>query len=40
MYRQLPNEMFTSWKTCEPLSQVPPGRAIQSEDYKPWKAVN
>lgn len=37
LYKNLPKEMFTKWKPCEPLSEVPEQRASQTGDYKTWK---
>lgn len=36
LYQQLPKQMFETWKACEPLRNVPPGRKIQETDYKTW----
>jgi carbonic anhydrase/acetyltransferase-like protein (isoleucine patch superfamily) len=36
LYQQLPNEMYASWKECEPLREVPLERKISVGDYKPW----
>ena len=36
LYQQLPNEMYASWKECEPLREVPLERKISVSDYKPW----
>jgi carbonic anhydrase/acetyltransferase-like protein (isoleucine patch superfamily) len=36
LYRQLPKEMFNTWKACEPLREIPKDLKIQSTDYKTW----
>ena len=37
-YQQLPFDMKQGWKECEPLREIPEGRTIQSENYKPWSS--
>jgi phenylacetic acid degradation protein len=36
LYQRLPNEMFGSWKACEPLRTLPADRKIQSAGYTTW----
>jgi phenylacetic acid degradation protein len=36
LYQQLPAEMFSSWKECEPLRQIPGNMSAKSPDYKTW----
>jgi carbonic anhydrase/acetyltransferase-like protein (isoleucine patch superfamily) len=36
LYRQLPNEMFESWKACEPLRTIPENLKSQPFNYKTW----
>lgn len=36
LYRQLPKEMFNTWKICEPLRKIPKDLKIQSTGYKTW----
>jgi phenylacetic acid degradation protein len=36
LYQQLPKEMFTGWKECEPLRKIPVDRKMQTPGYKPW----
>ena len=36
LYQQLPAEMHTHWKICEPLTVMPEDRKIEYPDYKPW----
>jgi carbonic anhydrase/acetyltransferase-like protein (isoleucine patch superfamily) len=38
LYQQLPNDMFNSWKECEPLREIPNDyKAKQEAFYKSWK---
>lgn len=39
LYRQLPEQMFKSWKACVPLREIPPGLKIQGTGYKTWKEI-
>ncbi len=36
LYRQLPAAMRASWKPCEPLREIPPGRTSQDSMYSTW----
>lgn len=36
LYQQLPKEMFSTWKACEPLREIPKDFKIQSTGYKTW----
>lgn len=36
LYRQLPKDMFESWKACEPLRTVPENIQTQAAGYKTW----
>ncbi len=36
LYQQLPQQMFETWKPCEPLTEIPKGRKIQTKDYTTW----
>lgn len=36
LYQQLPNDMMTSWKECEPLREIPEDQKSQSHFYKTW----
>ena len=37
LYQQLPGEMRSTWRECEPLREVPAGRQAQSVKYRTWK---
>ncbi len=37
LYRQLPETMHTSFRTCDPLREIPGPSIPQQGDYKPWK---
>jgi phenylacetic acid degradation protein/carnitine operon protein CaiE len=37
LYQQLPNELFSTLKPCEPLTEIPLNRPKQQEVYKNWK---
>ena len=37
LYQQLPGQCYDSLRPCEPLREVPEGRAEQLADYKIWK---
>lgn len=37
LYQQLPGEMHTNWKICEPLREVPANRSAQDPVYATWK---
>jgi phenylacetic acid degradation protein len=39
LYQQLPNEMFESFKPCEPLREVPKERPSQEILYKTWNEI-
>lgn len=36
LYQQLPAEMNVSWKTCEPLREIPQDRKEQLTKYQTW----
>jgi phenylacetic acid degradation protein len=36
LYQQLPTEMHSVWKICEPLKEIPADRKIQTSNYKTW----
>ena len=36
LYRQLPKQMFDSWKLCEPLREIPANLPGQIKGYKTW----
>ena len=37
LYQSLPEDMRQHWQRCEPLSEIPEDRALQSPVYKTWK---
>jgi phenylacetic acid degradation protein len=37
LYQQLPQDIFTSWKACEPLTEVPANQTIQQANYTTFK---
>lgn len=37
LYQQLPSQMHTLWKECEPLREVPAGRKEQKKNYFTWQ---
>jgi phenylacetic acid degradation protein len=37
LYQQLPSQMHTLWKECEPLREVPADRKIQQKNYFTWQ---
>ena len=36
LYQQLPEQMFETWKECEPLRTIPANRQQQAASYKTW----
>ncbi len=40
LYQQLPKEMLTNFKECEPLGEIPESLPIQNSTYKTWKENN
>ena len=36
-YQRLPAELHASWKACEPLTEVPADRQVQSGGYVTWQ---
>lgn len=36
LYQQLPKDIFTTWKECEPLRTIPENLPPQSVNYKTW----
>jgi phenylacetic acid degradation protein len=39
LYQQLPSELYTTLKECEPLREIPSGRPTQQEVYRSWKKI-
>lgn len=39
LYQALPNEMFNTWKPCEPLKAIEPGRPQQEAMYTTWQQM-
>jgi len=39
LYQALPKEMFSSWQSCEPLTEIEPGRPEQHSTYKTWEEI-
>lgn len=39
LYQQLPTEMKSSWKACEPLNEVPEFQPSQEFLYKTWNEI-
>jgi len=39
LYQALPKEMFTHWKSCEPLAEIEPDRPEQPTVYKTWEQI-
>lgn len=39
LYQQLPGQMYTLFKPCEPLREVPADRKKQEGGYKTWKEI-
>lgn len=39
LYQQLPAEMYTTFKACEPLREIPADLKIQESGYKTWNEV-
>ncbi|MEX0636314.1 MAG: transferase hexapeptide repeat family protein [Ferruginibacter sp.] len=37
LYQQLPDDMHTFWKPCEPLTELPSGMVLQESNYKTWQ---
>jgi phenylacetic acid degradation protein len=40
LYQQLPAELYSTLKPCEPLREIPKDRPKQSDIYKTWKKSN
>ncbi len=40
LYQQLPAELFSTLKECEPLRTIPTDRPMQQDIYKTWKKTN
>ena len=40
LYQSLPNEMFESWKPCEPLRSVESNRPAQETLYATWNQIH
>lgn len=36
-YQRLPAELHSTWKACEPLTEIPEDRKVQSGEYTTWK---
>lgn len=39
-YQRLPEQMKKTWKVCDPLREIPPGRKDQDIEYETWKKRN
>ncbi len=39
LYQQLPQELFASWKVCEPLRTIPENRPSQEKLYATWNEL-
>ena len=39
LYQSLPQEMYETWKPCEPLNEVEPDRPSQENLYKTWNEI-
>ena len=39
LYQKLPGMMREGWQTCEPLTEIPPGRPSQEILYKTWNEI-
>lgn len=39
-YQRLPEQMRKTWKECDPLREIPPGRMDQDIEYETWKKRN
>jgi carbonic anhydrase/acetyltransferase-like protein (isoleucine patch superfamily) len=37
VYQRLPQDMRQQWRVCEPLREIPTGRAAQTTGYTTWK---
>jgi phenylacetic acid degradation protein len=37
LYQQLPAELYSTLKECEPLREIPKNRPKQQDIYKTWK---
>jgi phenylacetic acid degradation protein len=40
LYQQLPKDLFSTLKECDPLREVPSERPAQQDIYKSWKKTN
>jgi phenylacetic acid degradation protein len=40
LYQQLPKDLFSTLKECDPLREVPSDRPAQQDVYKSWKKTN
>ncbi len=40
LYQQLPKELYSTLKECEPLREIPTDRPKQQDIYKSWKKNN
>ena len=36
LYQQLPADMHSSWKACEPLTEMPDHSLVEAGNYKTW----
>jgi len=36
LYQELPNELYSTLKACEPLREIPTDREVQISNYNPW----
>lgn len=39
LYQQLPNDLYKTWKPCEPLREIPADRLVQEVNYNTWNQV-
>jgi phenylacetic acid degradation protein/carnitine operon protein CaiE len=39
LYQSLPAAMFESWRPCEPLRTIEPGRPVQLKNYATWQTI-
>ena len=39
LYQSLPREMFTDWKACEPLRELPADRPEMNTNYDLWRGT-
>jgi len=39
LYQSLPSAIAESWRPCEPLNEVEPGRPVQQKNYTTWQTI-